>query len=142
MQTMNEVFARYSMECIPKLGARTQRDYARHVQVLARDFGHFVPGTIKPKDVGRWLDVPKGKQHRNKQCAVLSAVMGMAVGVWYVDGCEINPCQNVRRHESKPRTRYVTDDEFQAVRGLAMQEREGVLVSPEPSSLILVAVIH
>lgn len=121
MNTMKEVFERYSAECIPKLGARTQRDYHRHIALLTRDFGHHVPtvNPIRPKDVGRWMDVPTGKQHRNKVCAVLSAVMGMAVGVWYVDGCDANPCANIRHHPSKPRSRYVTDDEFHAVRALA-----------------------
>src|SRR6202012_5852660 len=30
-----------------------------------------------------------------------------------------NPCQHVVRHDSHPRTRYVTDEEFHAVRGIA-----------------------
>ena len=116
---MNEVFDRYDRECVPLLGARTQRDYLRHTQALRRDFGNFVPGTIKPRDVGRWLDVPRGKIHRAKVCAVLSAVMGMAVSSWYLDGCDSNPCSKVKRHRNPPRSRYVADDEFQAVRALA-----------------------
>lgn len=119
METMNEVFDRYTNECVPKLGARTQIDYMRHLKILRAHFGDRVPGTIKPKDVGRFLDVQKGKMHRNKQVSVLSAVMSKAVGKWYIDGCDSNPCRNVERHESKPRTRYVTDAEFAAVRAIA-----------------------
>jgi integrase len=119
VNSMNQVFDRYEAECVPELGARTQRDYRRHLLTLRQHFGAFVPGTIKPKDVGRFLDVKTGKQHRNKVVAVLSSVMGFAVGAWYIDGCDVNPCQNVRRHECHPRTRYVTDDEFHAVRSLA-----------------------
>ena len=119
MNTMNDVFERYDRECVPELTPRTRRDYRRHLKVLREHFGHMVPGSIRPKDVGRFLDVQKGKQHRNKQVAVLSAVMSKAVGKWYVEGCDSNPCSNVERHPSKPRTRYVTDQEFSAVRAIA-----------------------
>ena len=119
MNTMNEVFDRYVQECIPRLSPRTQIDYARHVSILRKHFGERVPADIKPRDVGRFLDVSTGKQHRNKQVAVLSAVMAKAMGKWYVDGVDSNPCHNVERHESHPRTRYVTDAEFAAVYAIA-----------------------
>lgn len=56
MNTMKEVFERYSAECLSLLGPRTQRDYVRHIALLTRDFGHHVPtvNPIRPKDVGRW----------------------------------------------------------------------------------------
>lgn len=119
MKTMNEVFDKYIKECIPRLGARTQRDYVRHVENLRIHFGHRAPDEVRPRDVGRFLDVDTGKQHRNKQVAVLSAVFGKCVGKWYVDGVDSNPCLRVERHESHPRTRYITDSEFAAVRALA-----------------------
>lgn len=58
---MNEVFDKYVKDCIPRLGLGTQRDYVRHVMVLREHFGALVPGAIKPKDVGRFLDVQTGK---------------------------------------------------------------------------------
>jgi integrase len=119
MNTMNEVFDRYERECVPKLAPRTQGDYARHLKILREYFGNRVPSEIRPRDVGRFLDVSKGKQHRNKQVAVLSAVFSKAMGKWYVDGVDSNPCRNVERHESFPRTRYVTDEEFLAVHAIA-----------------------
>jgi hypothetical protein len=61
MNTMNEVFDRYERECVPNLGIRTQIDYKRHLRILRQHFGHFVPGTIKPRDVGRFLDVQGAK---------------------------------------------------------------------------------
>lgn len=120
MNTFGELAARYRAECIPLLGPRTQRAYVHHVNFLE---AHFTPEreicSIKPRDVGRLLDVPRAKIHRAKQVAVLSAMMGMAVSVWFVDGCEINPCQKIKRHRNPPRSRYVTDLEFDAVRALA-----------------------
>lgn len=119
MKTMNEAFDRYLKDCVPLLGARTQRDYIRHVEFLRRHFGSRNIVDVKPRDIGRFLDVETGKQHRNKQCAVLSAVFAKAMGKWYVDDLDKNPCHNVERHESFPRTRYVTDLEFKAVYDLA-----------------------
>ena len=115
MQTMNEVFDRYERECVPKLAPRTRIDYLRHVRILRAAFGERVPSEVRPRDVGRFLDVQTGKQHRNKSTAVLSAIFAKCVGRWFVDGCDSNPCQNVERHESHCRTRYVTDEEFQGV---------------------------
>lgn len=119
MKTMNDVFDRYERECIPKLGVRTQRDYIRHVEVLRRYFGNREPGSIQPREIWRFLDVDKGKMHRNKQVAVLSAVFSKAVGRWFVEGVDRNPCLTVKRHESYPRTRYVNDAEFKAVHAIA-----------------------
>lgn len=117
MATMNAVFDRFAKDCIPKLAPRTQIDYGRHLVVLRQHFGHLAPSAIKPKDIGRFLDVDRSFQMRNKQVSVLSAVFGKAVGKWYV--VDTNPCQNVERHETHPRTRYITDQEFHAVRGIA-----------------------
>lgn len=119
MRTMNEVFDRYELECVPRLAPETQRNYRYLLATLREHFGERIPAEIKPRDVGRFLDVSHGKQHRNKQVAVLSAVMGKAMGKWYVDGVDSNPCRNVERHESFPRTRYITDAEFWAVHALA-----------------------
>lgn len=120
MNTFGELANRYRAECIPLLGPRTQRAYVHHVAFLE---AYFTPEreicSIRPRDVGRFLDVPRAKIHRAKQAAVLSAMMGMAVSVWFVDGCEVNPCQKIKRHRNPPRSRYVTDDEFHAVRALA-----------------------
>jgi integrase len=117
--TMMELFARYREERLPLLGARTQREVRHHLRALERDFGHYEAGTIRPKDVGRWMHATKAKQHRNKQRSVLSVVMNLAVGDWFIDGCDSNPCANVKKHPSKARDRYVTDEEFLAVRAMA-----------------------
>lgn len=51
----------------------------------------------------------------------------MAVGVWFIAGCESNPYQQVKRLSLKPRSRYVTHAEFLAVRAIA----------PEPVRLMM-----
>ena len=114
MQTLNEAFTRYRLEVLPTLGERTQKDYARHLTVLERTFGHLEPNALKPIYVGAFLDRPKGKIQANRQVAVLSAVYAKLVGRWYQ--ADRNPCIGVERNPSHPRTRYVTDGEFEAMR--------------------------
>lgn len=114
---LREYFERYKREVIPTLGVRTQKDYARHIVVLDRVFGHMRPDEVKPRDIGAFLDRPKGRIQANRQVAVLSAIYGKMVGRWYV--AETNPCRDVERNPAKRRTRYVTDAEFELVRGIA-----------------------
>lgn len=115
--TLKEHFERYKREVVPTLAPRTQKDYARHVATLTRVFGHMGPDEVMPKHIGAFLDRPKGKIQANRQVAVLSAIYAKMVGRWYV--AEKNPCLHVERNEAKRRTRYVTDEEFQAVRAIA-----------------------
>src|SRR5215475_15681331 len=60
-KSLHEYFDRYKREVVPTLGVRTQKDYARHLAVLDKAFGHMKPDDLKPKHVGQFLDRPKGK---------------------------------------------------------------------------------
>ena len=120
VRPMTELFERYAVECLPLLSPRTQRWYRHHIRDLIRDFGNFEQGAIRPKDIGRWMQAPGvARQHRNKTRSVLSAVLNLAAGVWFVEGIDSNPCSLVKKHPSKPRDRYIGDDEFKAVRAMA-----------------------
>lgn len=110
---MHAIFDRYERDVLPTLGERTQKDYRRHLARLRETFGHRVPDDIKPRDIGAFIDRPKGKIQANRQAAVLSSVCQKAVGRWYL--MERNPCREVERNPQKRRTRYITDDEFEAV---------------------------
>ena len=111
--TLREFFERYKREVLPSKAPRTQKDYSRHLVILDRAFGHMRPDDVRPRDIGQFLDRPKGKIQANRQVAVLSAVYAKMVGRWYV--AERNPCQKVERNPSEQRTRYVTDQEFEAM---------------------------
>lgn len=120
MTTINEVIDRYQAERLPQLSERTQYEYRYLLPVLRREFGDRPAAELKPKEVGRFLHQPGGKkQQRNKLVALLSSIMGLAVGTWFVEGVESNPCQHIPRHPSPARTRYVTDSEFLAVHARA-----------------------
>ncbi len=115
--TLHEYFERYKREILPTLAPRTQIDYSRHLVILDKVFGHMLPDEVKPRDVGAFIDRPKGKIQANRQAATLSAVYSKMVGRWYV--ADRNPCIGVERNPSRRRDRYVTDEEFAAVRALS-----------------------
>lgn len=108
--TLHECFERYKREVLPNLAPRTQKDYLRHIVILDRTFGSLHPDELQPRQIGAFLDRPKGKIQANRQVAVLSAIFAKIVGRWYVG--EKNPCRDVERNESKKRDRYVTDREY------------------------------
>lgn len=108
--TLKDCFERYTREVLPTKAPRTQKDYARHLAKLMAKFGHLKPDDLKKRDIGQFLDRPKGKIQANRQIAVLSAVYAKIVGRWYL--AENNPCIGVERNESHRRTRYVTDEEY------------------------------
>lgn len=113
--TMGDCLDRYMREVVPTMRERTQHDYQRHIEKLKAVFGAELPQNIKPKDIGRYLDVPKGKIHRNKLVGILSAVFNKAIGRWYVEGVTANPCSGVERNPSRQRDRYITDAEYELV---------------------------
>lgn len=113
---LHDYFDRYEREILPTLKPRTQKDYVRHLKVLREHFGDMHPDDVKPRDIGRFLDVPKGKIHRVRIVAVLSSVYTKMVGKWYV--AEKNPCLTVERQKNPPRDRYITDEEFWAVHAI------------------------
>jgi integrase len=115
MLTMNSLFDRYEKECVPKLAPRTQKDYKAILRRLRDAFGECDPLAIKPRDIGRFLDVEDGKVSANRHISVLSAVFSKAVGRWYVHDDLRNPCTGVERNETKPRTSYITHTEFDAL---------------------------
>lgn len=113
LTTIRACLDRYEREVVPTLAPRTQKDYHRHLNILRATFGDKHPDELHPRDIGRFLDVPKGKIQRNRVVAVLSGVYSKMVGRWYV--AEKNPCLKVERNESHKRTRYITDAEYLAV---------------------------
>lgn len=117
MPTIGALIDRYQRDCLSSLAPRTQKDYRRHLMHLRRDFGHVLAEDLTPKMLSEWMDVPKGKIQRNRQLAVLSAVFTKAVRRWHL--VRTNPCRDCERHESRPRDRLVTDDEFAAWRAIA-----------------------
>jgi integrase len=108
---------RYQRDGMSSLAPRTQQNYRRHLDQLRRDFGTMGVPELTPRVLAGWMDVPKGKIQRNRQLAVLSAVLTKAVRRYFL--AESNPCRDVDRHPSKPRDRLVSDEEYAAWRAVA-----------------------
>lgn len=118
--TMNDLFDRYVKEYVPRACPRTQRDYLGIVNGTLRPiFGHMLPQDIKPRHIVEFLDVDKGRIHRNRMVMILARVFYLAIGKWCIDDDLRNPCVKVEKWPVKPRTRYVSDAEFNACRALA-----------------------
>jgi integrase len=119
--TVSAILDRYEREIVPTLAPRTQKDYARHLVKLRATFGDRIAADLQPRDFGPFLHVDhplgKGKIQRVRQLAVLSAAFTQAVSFWYI--LERNVLRDVKRPKSRPRTRYITDSEFDAIKALA-----------------------
>lgn len=119
---MNDLFDLYVTECIPDLQPRSQRDYQTIVGVLRKSFGHLIPTEVRPRHVADFINVKKGKIHRNRMVTILSTVFKKAMGRWCLDMDLTNPCTVIERWPTKPRKRYVTDAEFDALRATCPEQ--------------------
>jgi integrase len=115
---MNELFDRYTTECIPELHPRSRRDYLGILVLLRQSFGHLQPKEVTPRMVVTFLDVPKGRIHRNRMVTILSTVFKKAIGRWCIEDDLRNPCTGVEKWPTRPRDRYVTTDEFNRFRAI------------------------
>jgi len=122
--TMNELFALYERQCLPDLEPRTQRDYRGILDFLRLTFGHLTPQEVTPRMVMNFLDVPKGRIHRNRMVTILSTVFKKAQGKWLIDEDIRNPCTVVEKWPTKPRDRYVTTDEFNRFRAICCPQAQ------------------
>ncbi|MBK1686530.1 tyrosine-type recombinase/integrase [Rubrivivax gelatinosus] len=113
------VAARYTREVIPTKAPRTQSDNLKELDKLIAVFGDVLIDAIKPFHVRQYLDVrgQSAKARANREKALLSHVFNKAREWGYTDAP--NPCQGVKGFREAGRDRYVTDDEFAAVRAAA-----------------------
>lgn len=118
--TMNDLFDRYVKEYVPRTAPRTQRDYTTIVNNMLRPtFGHMLPQDVKPRHIRDFLEVEKGRIHRNRMVMILSRVFYLAIGKWCIDDDMRNPCIKIEKWPVKPRDRYITDAEFAGCRAIA-----------------------
>lgn len=109
---------------------RTQSDYEKDSKKILAVFGKMQMASILPAHVRRYLDnrVDKnGKPARTRatrEKALLSLLFTFARSEGVFHGS--NPCADIKGWKSK-RTRYVTDDEYQAVYKAAPEHLQDVL---------------
>ena len=115
--TISDVIKRYRLDVLPHKAQKTQKEQGRQLDRLADVFGHMRPEEITPQHVYRYMDAksktPVAARH---EVSLLGHVINKAIR-W--GAAKENPVQFVEKPRSKPRDRYVTDDEFLAVYNLA-----------------------
>lgn len=117
--TFEAVIDRYLIETLPNKAEKTQKEQRRQAEIVRKAFGHAKRGQIRPHHVGQFCDalaVRHGPVLANRVKALLSNMFSMAI-YWNME--DVNPCKDIKRKPEKARTRYITDEEFRAVRNLA-----------------------
>lgn len=112
--TVAEMLDSYLTHGTADLAPQTLEGYRRKKPALVTVFGSMSPDEIQPNQVAQFLELRK-KQNKsvagNREMALLSSAFSYAMRNGF---CARNPCYGVRRNKEKPRSRYVTDDEFTA----------------------------
>jgi integrase len=119
VRTFDVIARRYETEIIPTKAARTQADNLKELANLRAVFGRMLIEAIKPHHVRGYLDKrgKTAKARANREKALLSHMFNKAREWGYTDAP--NPCQGVKGFTESGRDRYVSDDEFKAVRDAA-----------------------
>lgn len=115
---MSAIIDRYQKEILNKKARNTQNSQAKQLERLKRAFGHMQPKHIRPSHIAQYHDLvgAEAPYQANRELALITHVLKSAVRWGYIDE---NPAREIQRHPEHARTRYITDDEFAAVRDLA-----------------------
>lgn len=111
-QTVSSILDVYAKDCIPSLGARTQKDYLRHLNSLNQHFGSRKAVDLSPKDFVDFMNVARGRHQRNRMMSVLSESFNHAVDQGWLNS---NVCKKVQRNKATSLNRYITDSAISGV---------------------------
>lgn len=103
-------------EAFGELSANTQKMYRSVIRQLKIAFDDMTVGEIKPKHVAQWLDEHGSKVMANTGKSVLTTVLQLAVRRGMI---EHNPAKDIENIAVKRRKRYITDEEYLAIRNNA-----------------------
>jgi integrase len=125
LKFMRNVFERYRIEVIPTKKSQTATYTLKPLIVV---FGDMMPCEIKPRHVYAYMDKRSKASPGGvlKDVGLLSSTLTKCIEWGLI---EANPCFQVSRknYQRPPRTRYVTDDEFNAVYGRANERVQIVM---------------
>lgn len=104
-------------EAYTGLSLNTRRVYKSAIKQLKAVFAEFPSVTeIKPHHVAAWLDEHDSRVMANTGKSILSSILAIAVRRGLIDR---NPAKEVDNLTVKRRTRYLTDEEYLAIRAQA-----------------------
>lgn len=107
---------RYLAECLGDLKPNTVRAYRSAAAQIIKVFGEMRPEEIKPPHIAQYMDLHDSKSKANMGLVVLKNVFLKAIR-W--GAVETSPAMDIERHTLKRRERYITDEEFTAIRSKA-----------------------
>ncbi len=115
---MPALIDRFLVEVAPKKAAKTEKEYKRLGALLKKAFTEFQPRQVKPHHVAKAIDdeAKMAPVQANRLRQLLSVIFAHAVRWGVVDA---NPCRDVRGVSVQKRDRYISDDEFAAVKAKA-----------------------
>lgn len=114
---MAELVERVLTHVTPTLAKNTVHQYKIAAARIKEAYGEFAPNQIRPKHVAALkVDYADAPNMGNRILSFLRTVFAYAVE-WQI--VESNPCIGIKRHIEKKRDRYLTDDEFSAIRAKA-----------------------
>lgn len=116
--SMPALIDRFMIEVATTKSAKTHKEYKRLGEKLKNIFTEFTPRQVKPHHVAKIIDhqAKTAPTQANRMRSLLSVVFAHAVRWGLTDA---NPCREVKGISVKKRDRYITDEEFQAVKAKA-----------------------
>jgi integrase len=110
--TMDQLFDRFVKEIVPEKADKTRKNYSMMLIQLRKAFGPLNPKEITAVHIYAYMDKREAKVRANREKTLLSQVFSYAIRWGYIT---TNPCHDVKGFKERPRTRYVTDEEFWAI---------------------------
>lgn len=123
-RTVTDLLAAYIASARPRLAASTISGYESSLVRLSKTFGRMKPQDLRREHIYRYL-VESGRVAANRDRALLGAAYSHAINLGL--RCQ-NPAHGLQhRVEERPRDRYVTHAELEAVVGVARAQKRHTL---------------
>lgn len=101
-----------------ELATETQKDYRKYAVKVLAVFGTMQPDNIKPEHIRKYMDKRgvKSRIQANREKAFISRVFRWGYERGMV---QMNPCKGVKQFKESARTRYITNNEYDALYSVA-----------------------
>lgn len=103
----------YRKRVMPGKKPKTQCDQNRQLDTLKAAFPDALLDEIEPRHIAIYRDKRSKKTSANREMALFSHLWNWSREQGYTS--KSNPTTGIKRNPEKPRERYVTDEEYQAV---------------------------
>lgn len=114
--TVAQLLERYTLEYVTGLKPQTQIGYKKGIRNLNAAIGHYKLAEVTPQEVYTYIRKRSAKIAARREKSVLSHAFTKAVEWGYIAS---HPFKGeVRLEGEKPRTRYITDAELEAIYAL------------------------